>query len=60
MGRADGASHAGGQTVLTINMVEADVEAEGDGGVLVGEHDEIADAHGAVVVAAGEGALKAG
>ncbi len=60
MSRAKRATNAGGQAVLGIDMVEGDVQAEGDGGVFVNEDDEITDAHGTVVVAAGEGALAAG
>lgn len=51
--------NAGGEATFAIEMVEADVQPEGDGRSIVCQSDKIAQAHGAFVVVTAEGAGKA-
>jgi hypothetical protein len=37
--------HAGWQAFITVNMIQADVEAEGDGGEFICQENQITDAH---------------
>ncbi len=54
---ADGTEDAGWQAFVSIDVGKANVESEGDRCSLVGQDDEIAQAHGAIVELTFEGAV---
>jgi len=54
---ADGAEDAGWHAFVSIDVGETNVESESDWCLLVGQDDEIAQAHGAIVEVALEGAV---
>jgi hypothetical protein len=60
VGGTEWTAHARRYTMVSVDVVEPDVEPEGDGGQVFCEHDQIAHAHGAVVEMAVEGTVKAG